>query len=107
MVQWEVLFTLQLNVFVILVSVTCINTKVKMRTNQDDFQVSKYHLLRLMVPELLLGFALDLRHDELDILGNQLALLPGHWLACIGPRPHLGGRGIFVSEFSKQLALQC
>ena len=52
--------------------------------------ISKYHLLRLMVPELLLGFALDLRHDELDILGNQLALLPGHWLACIGPCPHLG-----------------
>ena len=58
-----------------------------------DISISKLssdHLLRLMVPELLLGFALDLRHDELDILGNQLALLPGHWLAGIGPCPHLG-----------------
>ena len=98
---------MQLNVFVILVSVTCINTKIRMRTNQDDLQVSKCHLLRLMVPELLLGFALDLRHDELDILGNQLALLPGHWLACIGPRPHLGWRLIFGPKLSKQLALQC
>ena len=28
------------------------------------------HLLGLVVPELLLGLALDLRHDELDVLGN-------------------------------------
>ena len=44
-----------------------------------------------MVPELLLGLALDLGHDELDVLGNQLALLPGDWLACIGACPNLGG----------------
>ena len=51
----------------------------------------KCHLLGLVVPELLLGLALDLGHDELDVLGNQLALLPGHWLACIGACPNLGG----------------
>ena len=48
------------------------------------------HLLRLVVPELLLGLALDLRNDELDVLGNQLALLPRHRLAGVGARPHLG-----------------
>ena len=42
-----------------------------------------------MVPELLLGLALDLRNDELDVLGNQLALLPGHRLAGVRARPHL------------------
>ena len=49
------------------------------------------HLLGLVVPELLLGLALDLGHDELHVLGNQLALLPGHWLACISARPNLEG----------------
>ena len=44
-----------------------------------------------MVPELLLGLTLDLGHDELHVLGNQLALLPGHWLAGIGARPNLRG----------------
>ena len=48
-------------------------------------------VLGLVVPELLLGLALDLGHDELDVLGNQLALLPGHWLACIGACPDLEG----------------
>ena len=54
-------------------------------------RICRYHLLRLVVPELLLGFALDLRHDELHVLGHQLALLPGHWLASISARPNLGG----------------
>ena len=43
-----------------------------------------------MVPELLLLLAGHLGHDELDLLGHQLALLPGHWLAGVGSRPHLG-----------------
>ena len=54
------------------------------------FLICRCHLLRLVVPELLLGLALDLRHDELDVLGHQLALLPGHWLAGVSARPHLG-----------------
>ena len=49
----------------------------------------KCHLLGLVVPELLLGLALDLGHDELDVLGNQLALLPGHWLTRVGSGPDL------------------
>ena len=49
-----------------------------------------HHLLRLVIPELLLRLALDLRHDELDVLGHQLALLPGHRLAGVSARPHLG-----------------
>ena len=56
-------------------------------------KLSFHHLLGLMVPELLLGFALDLRHDELDLLGDQLALLPRHWLASISACPHLGKDG--------------
>ena len=50
-----------------------------------------HHLLRLVIPELLLGLALDLGHDELHVLGNQLALLPGHWLARVGACPNLEG----------------
>ena len=46
--------------------------------------------LRLVVPELIAISAVDLRHDELDVLGNQLALLPRHRLAGVGARPHLG-----------------
>ena len=47
-------------------------------------------VLRLVVPDLLLVAAVDLGHDELDVLGDQLALLPGHWLTGVGARPHLG-----------------
>ena len=58
--------------------------------------------LRLVVPELIAIGAVDLGHDELDCLGHQLALLPGHRLARLRPRPHLAkqgglGLGIFSS----------
>ena len=45
--------------------------------------------LRLVVPELVAIGAVDLRHDELDVLGNQLALLPRHGLARLIASPHL------------------
>ena len=46
--------------------------------------------LGLVVPQLLLGLALDVRHDELDILGNQFTFLPGDGLAGVGTGPNLG-----------------
>ena len=45
--------------------------------------------LRLVVPQLLLGAAGDLRHEELHLLVHQLTLLPGDWLAGVSARPHL------------------
>ena len=45
--------------------------------------------LRLVVPELIAISAVDLRHDELDVLGNQFALLPRHRLASLITSPHL------------------
>ena len=75
--------------FVILVSVTWAVRDKSLKVEILIF-LRRSHLLRLVVPELLLGLALDLRHDELDVLGNQLAFLPGHWLAGVGARPHLG-----------------
>jgi len=46
-------------------------------------------LLWLVVPQLLLVTAGDLWDDELDILGHQLALLPGHRLTAFLPCPDL------------------
>ena len=45
--------------------------------------------LGLVVPELLLVAARHVGHDELDIFLYQLALLPGHRLALVSPRPDL------------------
>ena len=45
--------------------------------------------LRLVVPDLLAVSAVDLRHDELDSLGDQLALLPGDGLAGLIASPDL------------------
>ena len=47
------------------------------------------HLLRLMEPNLLTIGAVDLGDDELDGLGNQLALLPGDGLTCLITGPNL------------------
>ena len=47
------------------------------------------HLLRLVVPNLLTIGAVDLGDDELDGLGNQLALLPGDGLAGLITGPNL------------------
>ena len=44
----------------------------------------------MLSPDLLLVLARDLGHDEVHVLGHQLALLPGHRLAGISARPHLG-----------------
>ena len=68
-VQCDVLFTSQLNVFVILVSVTWAVRDKSLKVEILIF-LRRSHLLGLVVPELLLGLALDLRHDELDVLGN-------------------------------------
>ena len=46
--------------------------------------------LGLVVPDLLLVAAGDVRDNELHLLGHQLALLPGDWLAGVSARPHLG-----------------
>ena len=56
----------------------------------------------MLSPDLLLVLARDLGHDEVHVLGHQLALLPGHRLARLRPRPHLAkqgglGLGIFSS----------
>ena len=51
--------------------------------------------LRLVVPELVAVGAVDLRHDELDVLGNQLALLPGNRLARLITSPHLWSQESF------------
>ena len=48
-------------------------------------------VLGLVVPDLLLVAAVDLGHDELDVLGDQFALLPGDRLALLGTGPDLGG----------------
>lgn len=45
--------------------------------------------LRLVVPDLLAVSAVDLGHDELDSLGDQLALLPGDRLTGLITRPDL------------------
>ena len=48
-------------------------------------------LLGLVVPQLLLVHTGDLGHDELDILRDQLALLPRHRLTGVSPGPLLVG----------------
>ena len=45
--------------------------------------------LWLVVPQLLVIRTGDLGHNELDVLGHQLALLPGHWFTGISASPHL------------------
>ena len=47
------------------------------------------HLLRLVEPNLLTIGAVDLGDDELDGLGNQLALLPGDGLTGLITGPNL------------------
>ena len=47
------------------------------------------HLLRLMVPQLLLRLTLDLWHRKLHNLRDQLTLLPGDWLTGVLAGPHL------------------
>ena len=47
-----------------------------------------------MIPDLLLVTAGDLRDNELDILGDQLALLPGDRLTGLCPSPHLINTGM-------------
>ena len=42
-----------------------------------------------MIPDLLLVTAGDLRDNELDILGDQLTLLPSDRLTGLSPSPHL------------------
>ena len=42
----------------------------------------------------LLVLACDLRDDEVNILGDQLTLLPGDWLTGLSPSPHLGTSAI-------------
>ena len=66
-VQCEVLFTSQLNVFVILVSVTWAVRDMSLKVEILIF-LRRSHLLGLVVPELLLGLAGDLRDQELDLL---------------------------------------
>jgi len=44
---------------------------------------------RLVVPDLLLVLARDLGHDEVHLLGDQLALLPSDWLTSLSSCPHL------------------
>ena len=46
--------------------------------------------LWLMVPQLLLVTTSNIWHYELDILQDQLALLPGHRLTGVGAGPDLG-----------------
>ena len=46
-----------------------------------------------MIPDLLLVTAGDLRDNELDILGDQLTLLPSDGLTGLSPGPHLVTRG--------------
>ena len=45
--------------------------------------------LGLVVPQLVAIGAVDLGHDELDVLGHQLALLPGHRFTSLVACPHL------------------
>ena len=45
--------------------------------------------LRLMEPKFLFVRAVDLWYEELDNLGDKLALLPGDGLAALLARPHL------------------
>ena len=46
-------------------------------------------VLRLVVPDLLLVVAVNLRDDELHVLGHQLALLPGDGLTLLSSSPDL------------------
>ena len=54
--------------------------------------------LRLVVPDLLAVSAVDLRHDELDSLGDQLALLPGDGLAGLVASPDLVALRVCLPE---------
>ena len=47
------------------------------------------HWLRLVVPQLLPVLTDNLGDDELNLLGYELALLPGDGLALLGPGPDL------------------
>ena len=57
-----------------------------------------------MIPDLLLVTAGDLRDNELDILGDQLTLLPGDRLTGLCASPHLvnkrrlTGKARFICE---------
>ena len=46
-------------------------------------------VLRLVVPDLLLVAAVNLRHDELHVFGDELTLLPGDRLALLCTSPDL------------------
>ena len=51
-----------------------------------------------MVPDLVPVGAVDLGHDELHVLGDELALLPGDGLAGLVPGPHLLAVGVGLPE---------
>ena len=54
--------------------------------------------LGLVIPQLLLGLAGDLRDNELDLLVHQLALLPGDGLAALLACPHLVTLRVLLPE---------
>ena len=56
-----------------------------------------------MVPELLLVGAGDVGDNELHILLNQLALLPGHGLALVSPSPDLRIHSVFNKPYDEVL----
>ena len=60
--------------------------------------------LWLVVPDLLLVLAHDLGHDEVDLLGHQLALLPRDWFTGLGSGPHLRHQ---LKYFMSKLFLTC
>ena len=51
-----------------------------------------------MKPDLLGVGAVDLRYDELDVLGDQLALLPSYWFTGFVSCPDLLPIGIGLPE---------
>ena len=51
-----------------------------------------------MIPDLLLVTAGDLRDYKLDILGDQLTLLPGDRLTGLSPSPHLINTWSFIRK---------
>ena len=86
--QWLVFFTSQLKVLVIRVPLNIMSAPI-IPGHSTHHRHHTCILLRLVIPDLLLVAAGDLRHDELDILGDQLALLPGNGLTRLGPGPDL------------------
>ena len=86
-------------------SIGSLNINQKRRKSQNS-QVAKKTESKRKNPNngsrQLSYLALDLRHNEADSLGDQLALLPGHGLTSFVSSPHL--QQLFIALYYRQLS---